>query len=94
MLTGRRAFGGDEITDTLAFVITKEPDWNVLPAETPATVRRLLRRCLEKDARNRLHDIADARLEVQDASVAPEETSAAGTSAHAAAFGAESHRGL
>lgn len=49
MVTGRRAFGGDNITDTIAAVVRGEPDWAVLPADTPASIRRLLRRCLEKD---------------------------------------------
>jgi Tol biopolymer transport system component len=66
MLTGRPAFGGDDVTDTLAFIITKEPDWNALPIETPPSLRRLLRRCLEKGLRRRLHDIGDARLEIED----------------------------
>ena len=66
MLTGRRAFAGEDVTDTLAFIITKEPDWNALPIETPPSLRRLLRRCLEKDLRRRLHDIGDARLEIED----------------------------
>jgi serine/threonine protein kinase len=67
MLTGRRAFGGEEITDTLAFIITKEPNWTALPKETPPAVHRLLRRCLTKDRRNRLPDIGVARLEIDDA---------------------------
>jgi Tol biopolymer transport system component len=67
MLTGHRAYGGKDIADTLAFIITKEPDWNALPADTPAGVRRLLRRCLHKDRKRRLADIADARLEIDDA---------------------------
>src|SRR5438093_1171265 len=49
MLTGRRAFGGEDVTDTVAAVLKSEPDWTVLPAATPAPIRRLLRRCLEKD---------------------------------------------
>jgi serine/threonine-protein kinase len=71
MLTGRRAFAGEDISETLAFVITKEPDWTRLPAETPAPIRKLLRRCLEKDRKRRLADIADARLEIDDALSAP-----------------------
>jgi eukaryotic-like serine/threonine-protein kinase len=67
MLRGKRAFAGEDVTDTLAFIITKEPDWNALPIETPPLLRRLLRRCLEKDLRRRLHDIGDARLEIEDA---------------------------
>ena len=64
MLTGKRAFGGDEITDTLASIITKDVDWQALPAPTPQDVRRLLRRCLERDRKRRLADIADARFEL------------------------------
>jgi Tol biopolymer transport system component len=67
MLTGRRAFGGDEVTDTLAFVITKEPDWSALPASVPSALHRLLRRCLEKDRKRRLTDIGVARLEIDEA---------------------------
>ena len=51
MLTGTRAFGGDHASDTLASVLSEIPKWRSLPAETPVSVRRLLRRCLEKDPR-------------------------------------------
>ena len=67
MLTGRRAFMRDSLTDTLAHVIEREPDWRALPETTPDVVRRLLERCLRKDARRRLRDIADARIEIEDA---------------------------
>jgi len=67
LLAGRRLFAGDDVSDTLAFVLTKEPDWAALPAATPASLRRLLRRCLEKDRTRRLADIADARLDVDEA---------------------------
>ena len=67
LLTGRRAFGGDDISDTLAFVITKEPEWSALPVDVPAAIRKLLRRCLEKDHNRRFADIADVRLEIEDA---------------------------
>jgi Tol biopolymer transport system component len=67
MLTGRRAFAGDTITDTLAAVLQQEVDWTALPDQTPPMVRRLLRRCLQKDEKNRLHDIGDARLDVEEA---------------------------
>jgi serine/threonine protein kinase/Tol biopolymer transport system component len=77
MLTGRRAFPGEDITEVIAFVITKEPDWNALPPATPAAIRRLLRRCLQKDRKHRLADIADARLELEEARLQPSETSAA-----------------
>ena len=67
MLTGKRAFDGDDVSDTLAFVITKEPDFNLLPANIPAAVRTLLRRCFEKEPRRRLQAIGDARLEIDEA---------------------------
>jgi serine/threonine protein kinase/Tol biopolymer transport system component len=71
MRAGRRAFAGDDVADTLAAVLTKEPEWTALPPNTPAAIRRLLRRCLEKDRRRRLADIADARLEIEEALLAP-----------------------
>ena len=77
MLTGRVAFAGETVSDSIAKILERDPDWSALPAETPATIRRLLARCLEKDPRERLHDIADARLDVEDAS-----TAADGGSAH------------
>ena len=67
MLTGARAFGGEDISDTVAAVLRDEPDWRALPAGTPASIRRLLRRCLEKDRRRRLADAADARLDLDEA---------------------------
>ena len=79
MLTGRRAFEGEDISDTLAFVITKEPDWTAIPASVPSPVRRLLRRCLEKDRKRRLADIADARLEIEEAPVSSADPGAAST---------------
>jgi Tol biopolymer transport system component/tRNA A-37 threonylcarbamoyl transferase component Bud32 len=71
MLTGRRAFGGHTLSDTLASVLRDEPDWTRLPAETPAPIHGLLRRLLERDLRRRLHDIGDARIEIEDASQVP-----------------------
>ncbi len=76
MLTGRRAFAGDSLTDTLAHVIEHEPDWRAVPETTPEVVRRLLERCLRKDVRRRLRDIADARIEIDDAIAARTGTSA------------------
>jgi serine/threonine protein kinase len=67
MLAGRRAFGGEEVADTLAFVLSREPDWLALPATAPVSIRKLLHRCLEKDRRRRLADIADARFELDEA---------------------------
>ena len=72
MLTGRRLFDGATVSDTLAHVLMKDPDWTALPANTPAPIRRLLRRCLEKDRKRRLADIADARMEIEDARSEPE----------------------
>jgi Tol biopolymer transport system component/tRNA A-37 threonylcarbamoyl transferase component Bud32 len=66
-LTGKQAFHGETVSDTLASILKSEPDWSALPAETPGRVRSLLRRCLEKDPKRRLHDVADARLEIEDA---------------------------
>src|SRR5262249_32071069 len=67
MLTGTIAFQGATIADTMVAIIERNPDWSMLPASTPQEVRRLLTRCLEKDARRRLHDAADARIEIDDA---------------------------
>ncbi|MEQ1757194.1 MAG: protein kinase [Vicinamibacterales bacterium] len=67
MLTGQRAFEGEDVAETLAHVMTREPAWAALPIETPPAVRRLLRRCLERDPRRRLAAIADARLELHEA---------------------------
>ncbi|MGE5814855.1 MAG: protein kinase domain-containing protein [Acidobacteriota bacterium] len=67
MLTGRRAFAGEDVTDTIVSVISKEPDWSALPWSTPLSWRLLLRRCLEKDPRRRLRDIGEARLALEGA---------------------------
>jgi serine/threonine-protein kinase len=69
MLTGRRAFPGNGVTETLAAILERDVDWSRLPASTPASVRTLLRRALAKDPRRRLHHIADARLEIDEANV-------------------------
>jgi Tol biopolymer transport system component len=71
MLSGRRAFDGEDITDVLAAIVRGEPDWTALPADTPAQIRKLLRRGLEKDRKKRLADIADARYEIDEAIAAP-----------------------
>ena len=81
MLTGQRAFRGEDTTDTLVSVLGKEPDWSAVPANTPASIRKLLRRCLEKDRRRRLDSAADARLEIEDALTAPSSFDGAATSA-------------
>ena len=67
MLTGSRPFAGEGIAETLAAVLRGDPDWTRLPPGTPAALRRLLRRCLEKDRRGRLESAADARLEIGEA---------------------------
>ena len=66
MLAGKALYRGATVTDTIAHVITQPPDWNLLPAATPPGVRRLLRRCLEKDPRNRLQSAGDARIEIDE----------------------------
>lgn len=73
MVTGRRAFEGDDISITLAAVLKDDLDWKALPADLPAPLRRLLRRCLEKDPRRRLSSIGDARLEMDDVNRPPAE---------------------
>ena len=71
MLTRQRAFGGESPTDVLAAVVATEPDWTRLPAETPAAIRTLLRRCLEKNRARRLDSAMAARLEIDDALATP-----------------------
>jgi len=65
MLAGRRAFEGETNSDTMAAILTREPEWAALPAATPAKLRGLLQRCLEKDATRRLRDIGEARIEIE-----------------------------
>ncbi len=77
-LTGRRAFPGKTSSDTLVAVLGGEPDWGALPTSTPATVRTLLQRCLRKDAEHRLHDIADARSDLEEATAATGSSGPAG----------------
>ena len=64
MLTGKRAFEGETVSDTLVSVLSKEPDWAALPGQTPAGVRKVLRKCLQRDAKLRLRAIGDASLEL------------------------------
>jgi eukaryotic-like serine/threonine-protein kinase len=71
MLTGVRPFDGATASDAIASVLTREADFEMLPPQIDASVRRLLRRCLKKDVRSRLRDIGDARLEIEDALTAP-----------------------
>ena len=83
MLTGRQAFGGTDISETLAAVLRQEMDWAELPSETPHAIRRLLRRCLERDHRRRLPEIGTARLEIDEADAAPEASAVAAAASRA-----------
>jgi serine/threonine-protein kinase len=71
MLTGHQVFEGETVSHVLASVLKDEPHWTALPANTPAPIRKLLRRCLEKPRRKRLADASDARLEIEDALTKP-----------------------
>ena len=66
MLSGQRAFKGDDVSDTLAAVLRQDVDWTALPASTPAPVRRLIARCLDRDVKRRLRDIGEARIVLDD----------------------------
>ena len=66
MLTGTRLFAGETVSDTLAAVLKTDPDWSLLPKDTPPTVKRLLRRCLERDAKRRLGWIGGFRHELDE----------------------------
>jgi hypothetical protein len=66
-LTGNLLFTGETVTDVLSAILQTDPDWSALPAKTPPRVRELLSRCLERSPRNRLHHIADARIEIERA---------------------------
>jgi serine/threonine protein kinase len=90
MLTGGRAFDGDDISVTLASVLKEDVKWDRLPSDLPASVRRLLRRCLEKDPKRRLSAIGDARLEL-DEPAEPEDTAADGAAARAVTGTREKH---
>jgi len=77
MLTGRHAFAGDTVPDIVARIVERQPDWEALPADVPPSIRALLRHCLQKDPADRLHDIADARIELADALTQPDATTPA-----------------
>jgi serine/threonine protein kinase len=76
-VTAKAAFRGKTFTEILAAVLERDLDWTVLPGETPASLRALLKRCLRKDRNNRLHHIADARLELEDLPAQPAQETAA-----------------
>ena len=71
MVTGKPAFTGQTLSDIIAAALKNDPDWTALPADTPAAVRVLLRRCLRKEPAQRLHDSADARIEIEEAIAQP-----------------------
>jgi serine/threonine protein kinase len=66
MLIGKTAFGGETVTDVLAAVVMKDPDWSKLPASTPPRIREVLERCLKKDQRQRLQSMGDARITIEE----------------------------
>jgi serine/threonine-protein kinase len=70
-LTGRAAFLGETVTDTIAKIVEREPEWEVLPKRTPAAIHRVLRRCLQKDSARRLRDVGDAGIEIAEAITEP-----------------------
>ena len=73
MLSGRRLFQGEGVSETLAAVIMKDVEWGSLPADTPSRIRRLLERCLERDPKLRMRDIGDARITIQEVLDSPDE---------------------
>ena len=92
MLTGRVAFAGDTVSDSIAKILECEPDWSALPAAVPARVRALIVRCLEKDPRQRLRDIGEARIALQEpaappADAAPEKNAARASRRETLAWG-------
>ncbi len=76
MLTGRQTFRGEDVTDILSHVLRTEPDWKVLPANTTPAIQRLLRLCLQKDAKKRRQTAADVRIDIEQAAAEPETASA------------------
>jgi eukaryotic-like serine/threonine-protein kinase len=73
MLTGRMVYSGETVSETMAKVIMSDPDWNALPAATPVRLRSLLRRCLVKEPRNRIRDIGDVRIAIEEILAKPDE---------------------
>jgi serine/threonine-protein kinase len=76
MLTGKAVHRGKTISDTLASVLAREPEWGELPKETPRRIRRLLERCLEKETRERLRDVGEARIAIERFLAAPDDDAA------------------
>ena len=71
MLTGKQAFPGEAVADSVAGIIERNADYDTLPLDVPPSIRQLVRRCLEKDQRERLRDIGDARIEIKQALATP-----------------------
>ena len=88
LLTGQRAFAGATVSDAIAAVLEREPDWEALPQTTPASIQTLLRRCLRKDSNRRHHDMADARIEIEEALSEPLKAMPTAEMAAAVAIGA------
>jgi eukaryotic-like serine/threonine-protein kinase len=87
MLSGKMAFEGDTVSDTIAAILDRDPDWSTLSSDTPRALRRLLQRCLEKDPKQRLRDIGDARIEIEALIRTPEaEFDPAAATAHMGAL--------
>ena len=93
MLSGRRPFAGETVSDTIAAILEREPELSGLPERTPASLRTLVRRCLEKDPRQRLQDIGDARLELEELSTKLSSPSVRGTDARLDGISASEPRG-
>ena len=83
MLSGKRPFEGEDVSDMLAAVLRAEPDWTALPAATPMAVQRLIRRCLRRDPHQRVRDIGDARLELEEWASEPPAASTGPADRHA-----------
>jgi eukaryotic-like serine/threonine-protein kinase len=84
MLTGKHSFEpGETVSDAIVSVLSREPDWTALPADTPAPIRRLLRRCLQKDPQKRLPHIGAARIEIDEALSGVDEPSTSTPTVHA-----------
>ncbi len=94
MLTGTRAFPGDDVSDTLATVLKFDPDWRKLPADTPPSIRRLLKRCLTKDPKLRLRECGSALLDIRDALASPDGAESSLPSTDAKPAAARRHRAL
>ena len=94
MLTGKQPFaaGAETVSDAVAAILRSDPDWPTLPSSLPSGARRLLRRCLAKDPRQRLHDIADARLELEETLRSPGVDSASVNAANTALWAAHHSR--